>query len=458
MNDFISIPIGNIYAHPKNPRKELGELSELTASIEERGILQPLVVVPLPEDPLIETDPDAAIGHERETYTVVCGHRRLAAARFAGLTAVKCIVSDMTERDQITAMLLENIQRSNLTPIEEADGFQMMLDLGDDFSAISRSTGVSETTIRRRVKLLDLDRDKLTASLNKGATLYQYAQVLELEDGEVRNKVLDALGTDNFNFEIRRQKEIERGRKEGAEFAAEIAQKFTFRERDEISGLVFLKSVSIYNRKDIPGEGSGAKYYTKALYGNSFEIYRDKTPQDDEKKVREEQKRAAEGALRQEHEELRQLAYDNRRAFIASLREQALKKKADVLMREMLTVFLNSPVYGTSLDYEDLSHALEIDEAEREEMTDEEYETELYKHAKNCPHRTQAALIYALSGDSVNECYYDPSNCVYRGNGELDRIYDFLGAFGYAMSDTEQQLANGSHPLFEKAKQLKQTS
>ena len=66
-----------------------------------------------------------------DLYRVVIGHRRLAAAKLAGLAEVPCAVVEMTEQEQIATMLLENMQRSDLTVYEQAQGFQMMLDLGE---------------------------------------------------------------------------------------------------------------------------------------------------------------------------------------------------------------------------------------------------------------------------------------------------------------------------------------
>lgn len=104
--------------HPENPRRDLGDLTELAESIKRQGVLQNLTVI--------------ADGTDK--YTVVIGHRRLAAARLAGIETVPCVVSDMDEAQQIRTMLSENMQRSDLTIYEQAQGFQMMLDLGDSLS------------------------------------------------------------------------------------------------------------------------------------------------------------------------------------------------------------------------------------------------------------------------------------------------------------------------------------
>ena len=110
------LDINKIIPHPKNPRKEIGDIEELTESIRKNGIMQNLTVIP-----------DGS-----GKYMLLIGHRRHAAAQAAGLKEVPAkIVEGLSEREQVGIMLEENMQRSDLTPIEQAEGFQMMLDLGE---------------------------------------------------------------------------------------------------------------------------------------------------------------------------------------------------------------------------------------------------------------------------------------------------------------------------------------
>lgn len=163
---MVYLPIEKLIAHPDNPRKELGDLTELADSIKENGVLQNLTVVPRIGE---------ISGQPTGTYTVVIGHRRLAASKLAGLKELPCVVSDMTLRDQVRTMLMENIQRADLTVYEQAQGFQMMLDMGDSVDDIARKSGFSTTTVRRRVKLLELDQEKFKKSEERGVSLAQTA-------------------------------------------------------------------------------------------------------------------------------------------------------------------------------------------------------------------------------------------------------------------------------------------
>ena len=138
------------------------------------------------------------------TYKVIIGHRRLAAAKLARLTHVPCVVANMTPAEQIKTMLMENMQRVDLTPLEQADGFQMMMDLGVTLDEIARESGFSQTTVRRRLKLRELDRQILEERLTQGATLMDLVKLEQLEDEKVRNKVLETVGTNNFEYELRK--------------------------------------------------------------------------------------------------------------------------------------------------------------------------------------------------------------------------------------------------------------
>ena len=215
MPQIVNIAIDRLFPHSDNPRKDLGDLSELAASIKASGVLQNLTVVPdEPDNP--DTD-----------YTIIIGHRRYAAAKIAGLTELPCIVVEMSEREQLQTMLVENMQRSDLTVYEQAQGFQMMLNMGDSVAEIAEKSGFSQTTIRRRVKLLDLDRQKFQKAESRGATLNDYLELDKLDSPEDKNKALDAIGTANFNSVLKSLISEQEIQKKLAEWT-EIADKFAY--------------------------------------------------------------------------------------------------------------------------------------------------------------------------------------------------------------------------------------
>lgn len=195
MAEIKYIPVSKLWGHPDNPRKDLGDVTELAESIKVNGVLQNLTVVPLIGEITKKWD--------GESYRVIIGHRRLAAAKLAGLEELPCVVVEMSEREQLSTMLTENMQRSDLTVYEQAQGFQMMLDMGDTVEDIAEKSGFSVTTVRRRVKLLELDKDKFKKSEERGVSLFEYMELEKLKSPERKNEMLDYIGTENFKYKLK---------------------------------------------------------------------------------------------------------------------------------------------------------------------------------------------------------------------------------------------------------------
>lgn len=139
----VEIPLDLIDPHPANPRTDLGDLTELVDSIKSHGVRQNLVLVPHPDEPA--------------RYRAVIGHRRRAAAALAGLATVPAVIdTTLDERAQLELMLLENVQRTDLTPVEEAQGYQGLLDLGATVADVARKVGRSRKTVEARLCLVAL--------------------------------------------------------------------------------------------------------------------------------------------------------------------------------------------------------------------------------------------------------------------------------------------------------------
>lgn len=190
---IVYLPVDRVDPRPGN--RAIGDVTELAASIRAEGIHTPLTVCP---------HVDGIEGR----WTAVAGNRRHAAAKAAGLSEVPCIIREMTHRERITMMLSENTQRKDMTPVEEADAMQqLMLELpGGNAAAVARETGISETTVRRRLKLMELDRDGLERAQARGGTLGDYEKLCEIKDPVRRNRVLAAIGTKDFDRTFQLQK------------------------------------------------------------------------------------------------------------------------------------------------------------------------------------------------------------------------------------------------------------
>jgi len=138
------VPVGQIVPNPRQPRTTIDEadLEQLSASIREHGVLQPLVVLP----------PD-----EQGRYALVAGERRLRAARLAGLAEVPVIVRAATDRQQLEWALIENLQRLDLNPLEAADGYRMLVEeFGLSHEQVAVQVGKSRTAVTNTMRLLKL--------------------------------------------------------------------------------------------------------------------------------------------------------------------------------------------------------------------------------------------------------------------------------------------------------------
>ena len=149
------IAIEQIEANPQQPRTEMNDtaLEELTQSVREHGVIQPLLVTELPRG-----EP----GSPR--YRLIAGERRLRAAAAAGLTRVPVTVRETTDRDQLELALIENVQREDLSPIEEARAYRRLI---DDFGMTQQQTadrvGCSRAKVANRLRLLELPPELLEA-------------------------------------------------------------------------------------------------------------------------------------------------------------------------------------------------------------------------------------------------------------------------------------------------------
>ena len=235
------IPVELLDPHPQNPRKNLGDLTELTASIRANGILQNLTVM-----------------DEGERFRVLIGHRRLAAAKEAGVKTVPCYIMEPApdEKTQVLIMLQENMQRSDLTLIEEADGFQMALDLGCTVNDLAKQTGLSGQTIRNRMTISQLDRsilDKMQYQL----TIMDFIELAKVEDIKKRNEILkESKSHEALKYSIARAIEDQAREKKKAA-AVKIVKDAGFKKYDKMNyyGIRILHSIP-YDGKpaEIPAE------------------------------------------------------------------------------------------------------------------------------------------------------------------------------------------------------------
>ena len=155
------IPLVQIGANPDQPRKTFSdsELAELAASIKEKGVLQPILLRSVTGQPYM--------------YEIVAGERRFRASKMAGLNEIPALIKNITNENAMEIALIENVQRENLNPIEEAAAYENLMDkCGYELADVSRLIGKSESYIRNSLRLIALpvevkemvEQGKLSAS------------------------------------------------------------------------------------------------------------------------------------------------------------------------------------------------------------------------------------------------------------------------------------------------------
>jgi len=132
------LPIDSLDANPDQPRRDIGDLTELTASIKEKGVLEPLLVKPTLSG----------------RWTIIAGERRWRAATAAGLVEVPCIEMEVADSEVAEIALIENMQRKDLTPWEEADGLRALCErFGYTHEEVARKVGKSRSTVTEALSI-----------------------------------------------------------------------------------------------------------------------------------------------------------------------------------------------------------------------------------------------------------------------------------------------------------------
>ena len=162
---FLVLALKHLRESPTNPRKTFEGLDELAASIREKGVLQPIGV-------------RHRKGAGELSFEIVFGHRRFRAAALAGLTAIPCLVLELDDRQTIEVQVIENVQRSDVHPLEEADGYVALLKThGYTIEKLAAKIGRPPAYVRLRVMLASLC-DEAREKLTKGKITLGVAQLL----------------------------------------------------------------------------------------------------------------------------------------------------------------------------------------------------------------------------------------------------------------------------------------
>jgi ParB family chromosome partitioning protein len=207
-------PIENLRANPRNPRRSFsdGELEELASSIRERGIIQPIVV--------------RALRGQNDVFEIIAGERRWRAAQRAGLHDVPVVVVEATDAQALELAIIENVQRADLNALEEAAGYQALIDtFNHSQDDIAQIVGKSRSHVANTLRLLKLS-DAIKAHVASGKLTAGHARML------IGQPNAEALASDIISrgLNVRQVEAI--ARKDGKKQAKEVAGQFIGKDAD----------------------------------------------------------------------------------------------------------------------------------------------------------------------------------------------------------------------------------
>ncbi len=237
------VPMSQVHANRYQPRKHFKEepLKELSDSIREQGLLQPLVVTPV-ED-----------GKDGAKYIIIAGERRFRAAKLAGLTEVPIIVKKVSDKELLQLSLIENLQREDLNPIEEADAFKRFM---EEFKLtqeeLSRTLGKGRVVIANTLRLLNLP-DYLKQAVSDGTISAGHARnLVSVTDEKAQRDLADKIFREKIS--VREAEKLVAGWKE----AVSSGRVKTAKRKDpEIRQLEESLQQSLGTRVEVRARGKG---------------------------------------------------------------------------------------------------------------------------------------------------------------------------------------------------------
>lgn len=368
-----------------------------------------------------------------------------------------CKRRNMDEREQLQTMMIENMQRSDLTTYEQAQGFQLMLDLGDTVEQVASKSGFSQSTIRRRVKLLSLDRDAFRRAELRGATLSDYAELDKIESVEDKNKALEALGTQNFRRVMQEVLKNQKWEHRKAEWIADL-KKFaiedpnaTYQTHEHVTGY---SKWNITKDVVVPEDADHVQYFYKVSSGQ-IDLYKTRdVAAEDAEKAKRDAAREEERMIGESFHNITELMFNLRREFVVELAPTDCKKGFPAIARYMACAAddnfdLDLTLIGNILGVELSQEFVDSSGKDWYKILDEDG---VYGAM---PEKVLLALAYS-SMDSSYCGYWSKDWNVerqkyvysYRENPTLDATYEMLTALGYEISDDEQALRDGTHKIF----------
>ena len=194
MTTFATLPLHLLISSPTNPRKtfDAAKLAELTASIQASGVHQPILVRPLPGSRMAETFDTGQPGMPRPTHEIVAGERRYRASVNAdGVTTIPAMIRELTDDEVLEIQLVENLQRADLSELEEAEGYELLMQhTRITADALGDKIGKSRSYVYSRLKLLDLCQECKQALRTGQIDASRAILLARIPDGQLQIKAL----------------------------------------------------------------------------------------------------------------------------------------------------------------------------------------------------------------------------------------------------------------------------
>ena len=436
------IKAAHIRPHPENPRKNLGDLSELVESIRKNGVLQNLTVIPVEGEP--------------GEYMTLIGHRRYAAGTQAGVEKFPCqIAENLTPREQVSIMLEENMQRNDLTIWEQANGFQMMLDLGETEESIAEKTGFSKTTVRHRLNIAKLNQRVLQEKEKDECFQLSLKDLYELEkipDVKTRNKILKDAKDSREIVSMAQRAVAEALRNKRYKQIADMAKKAGIEkapkeaENEMYSGK--WDTVKEFDLDKEPPKKLSVKdddklYYL--LYWRSVRIIRkhknekkELTPEEIAKKEKDKKKKQIKAIIKETDASRKEFICNIIAGKIDAVKnEEEIREKAWRFLLEKCAYLSFTSMIGFFTEKEYYS------------CTEEE-KAEAEKKLKGLSY-THSMLV-ALHNAAKDTELVDWQGHYKKGSGEtLKHCYEVLKPYGWTFANEDaEKVLNGTHELYEK--------
>ncbi|MGE0639142.1 MAG: ParB/RepB/Spo0J family partition protein [Thermoanaerobaculia bacterium] len=199
------LPLSSIQPNASQPRTDVGDLTDLVASIRDKGVLEPILVRSRGAEAKEPKEPGE--GPEARRFEIVAGERRFRAALAAGLFEIPAIELDVTEEEALEITLIENLQRKDLNAFEEAEGYRALGDLhGYTQEAIAKATGRSRSSVAESLTLLRVPKEIRERAMDLGIEARSaLLEIAKLKDPRAMAALLDRAAREGLSRDDLRQ-------------------------------------------------------------------------------------------------------------------------------------------------------------------------------------------------------------------------------------------------------------